>query len=1016
MDAMYGEAESAFRAFRERGRPRDLARVFDLTAQELLLVAGHLARGGVEAEELVQQTFLAALERRASWDATRTLVPWLLGILVRLARSERRRRAEERARSSGQVDALTSGAAGPMDRASDAELAEALGAALATLPDAYREVLTLRLVHGFEAVEIAHALGRPLETVKTQLKRGKERLRDALPRSLAALVTLEGDGLTAVRHAVLAAAQGTTAGVGLAAAGVGIMGNKALGAAVVLACAGTLWWIRPSESGGAADGESSPRLVSDGRAMAAELAPAAATASREEVAAADAQPLASAPARLVCRARWESDGTPAAGIGLWLWHTGQGRVPVNEFTWADDAGAAVFEGLPAGKAIVQADRGARSELVLASGENELEVLIPPGVLVTGVVLDDDEQPVADAELWLADPYFTSSSEGTWGARSGADGRFVLRDVQPRRAVAARARGRTPDEAVWVEGAVGEHIEVTLHVGASGPRLRGIVRDERGDPIEDAYLFVGRAIEPRILGRDGMRYSSPPPQCTSTDEEGHFEIDAVPMLDGLPLWVAAEGFATGYADLDREEAAAWLEITLPLAARVTGFVRDAEGLVLEHAEVSVVDARDPRPVSWISGPDWSWGKTWTISDGSFAVEALRPGLAEVRASVRGLGETRATLVLVAGETTTWEAEVLAGDVLAGSVVDERGEPIAGLEVSAACEDAILNPHRLVATSTDEGGRFRFGDAACARYTLHVGVKDSDLHAPLERRAVPAGTEALVIVLPASHRPSARLIGRLVAADGAPFTAESVRLMRTDANGAWRSGGSRSSCAEGRLETGLLPPGAYTVTVQGADPGAWTVGTFELAAGEVRDIGEHVRPEMGRLELELVDAAGASVPSGRFSMRGESDEMGMLLEFHGGRCVREGVQPGAYVLRSFGRELPMISMRLDVRAGETTRATVAFPVAFERWVQFPELRQTNVLECLHTWTCDGEELARGRWTFRALPEPQPPRKLLLPPGRHAVTFTGDDGRSETTTFDVSAATASPDLVVTIRAPFE
>ncbi|MEQ1892900.1 MAG: sigma factor, partial [Planctomycetota bacterium] len=128
---MHGEAERAFLAFREGGRPRDLARVFDLVAQELLLVAGHLARGGVEAEELVQQTFLTALERRASWDAGRPLVPWLLGILVRLARGERRRLGKERERGGGALETLASEAAGPARLAEDAELAAALAGAIA---------------------------------------------------------------------------------------------------------------------------------------------------------------------------------------------------------------------------------------------------------------------------------------------------------------------------------------------------------------------------------------------------------------------------------------------------------------------------------------------------------------------------------------------------------------------------------------------------------------------------------------------------------------------------------------------------------------------------------------------------------------------------------------------------------------------------------------------------------------------------------------------------------------------
>src|SRR6185295_9512836 len=95
---MSGEAESAFQEFQAHGRPRAMARVFDHTAQELLLVAANLARSGEEATELVQETFLVAMQQRARWDGERPLLPWLFGILLQLRRAERRRRASAEGR------------------------------------------------------------------------------------------------------------------------------------------------------------------------------------------------------------------------------------------------------------------------------------------------------------------------------------------------------------------------------------------------------------------------------------------------------------------------------------------------------------------------------------------------------------------------------------------------------------------------------------------------------------------------------------------------------------------------------------------------------------------------------------------------------------------------------------------------------------------------------------------------------------------------------------------------------
>jgi len=87
--------EQHFACFRAEGRADALAAVFDALAPELLLVAAHLARGGVQAEDLVQATFVDAIRGAARWDETRALLPWLLGILARNALAEGRRAARQ---------------------------------------------------------------------------------------------------------------------------------------------------------------------------------------------------------------------------------------------------------------------------------------------------------------------------------------------------------------------------------------------------------------------------------------------------------------------------------------------------------------------------------------------------------------------------------------------------------------------------------------------------------------------------------------------------------------------------------------------------------------------------------------------------------------------------------------------------------------------------------------------------------------------------------------------------------
>ncbi|MGB3970279.1 MAG: sigma-70 family RNA polymerase sigma factor, partial [Planctomycetota bacterium] len=172
--------EALFARYRSTGDVQALAAVFDLLAPELLLVAAHLARGGA-AEDLVQATFLDAMRHADRWDPTRPLAPWLVGMLGNHLRELRRQqqRVPDAARLESRVQA-------PPDAVAEAnESLAAVHAAVERLPRHYRQVMSLRLVHGLELQQIAHSLGVPLGTVKVRLHRGTALLRRALPAGLA---------------------------------------------------------------------------------------------------------------------------------------------------------------------------------------------------------------------------------------------------------------------------------------------------------------------------------------------------------------------------------------------------------------------------------------------------------------------------------------------------------------------------------------------------------------------------------------------------------------------------------------------------------------------------------------------------------------------------------------------------------------------------------------------------------------------------------------------------------------
>jgi RNA polymerase sigma-70 factor (ECF subfamily) len=253
---LHGRSERLFERYRRRGDSAALAEVFDRTAPELFGLAARLAPAPGLAQDLLQQTFLSAIEAAESWDARRRLEPWLVGILVREARLMRRR--ERRVLDPDRL--ATPAGADPAQAAEERDFAHALRRTLEALPARYRSVLELYLWKEMGASEIARELGRTNGAVRVQIHRGLELLRKALPAGFAlagAHDVVSAYGLAEVRAAVLAGAGRATATTGPAlAGGSGEVAGAILGGVVmkawtavvlVLVAGGALWWLRGRE-------------------------------------------------------------------------------------------------------------------------------------------------------------------------------------------------------------------------------------------------------------------------------------------------------------------------------------------------------------------------------------------------------------------------------------------------------------------------------------------------------------------------------------------------------------------------------------------------------------------------------------------------------------------------------------------------------------------------------------------------------------------------------------------------
>jgi RNA polymerase sigma-70 factor, ECF subfamily len=179
-DLMVRVAEDDERAFTELVR-RFQGRVTNLIARVL--------NDRESSDDLAQEVFVRVFVHRRNYRRGSKFTTWLFTIAANLAKNEIRRRVRKRNWFS--LDALqamvndsaiqladpTEGQEPALQRA---QLQEAIGRAIATVPEKYRVALVLRDIEGFAYEEIGQMLRIPGGTVRSRINRARGMLRRKL--------------------------------------------------------------------------------------------------------------------------------------------------------------------------------------------------------------------------------------------------------------------------------------------------------------------------------------------------------------------------------------------------------------------------------------------------------------------------------------------------------------------------------------------------------------------------------------------------------------------------------------------------------------------------------------------------------------------------------------------------------------------------------------------------------------------------------------------------------------------
>ena len=954
-DGRRGGVEAEFEHFRTSGDVDALGRVFDELSPRLLTMAARRSQNAVDAEDLVQATFLQALQHRDSWDGARPLLPWLAGILSHRAQDLGRRGRVRATVPLLSQEALTDISCDPQQLASLEDDRSAVLTAVEQLGEPYSELLALRIEKGLSNQDLAKALRRPEGTVRVQLARARERLEALLPKELrlAGLLAIDGGALRErLRGELLqASAHGLKAGLSPAAvmaAGSGFLGKCLLVLGVLVFIAGLCVQAlmegqadRARRAVGSVARTGGPMGGAEGEEALA-LAVIKLDQGDDRVTGAALQDEPDLRIHVVRGGEAERESAP--GVGVFL-------KPLNRRTpgitaVSDEVGIADFFGLVHGSyALSLGPVAVKPTVIQVVGSQMFEVAVPDGVDVTGQVQDFGEAPVPDADVYRIDPLHDDGA--LWVARTDENGQFTAQDVTAGVEIFARADGHQPSggrrSRPRVRGAAGDVQPMDLQLGARGHSVEGRVLGTDGQPAPFALILVAVDEEAREEpnGLDPIRPADMQATIASgevrdtdsfvvrADAGGIFRTDEV-ARGTVSLFARSwdEPSLVAFATLDvLGQGVARTTLHLERGAEVFGRVMDSEG----HPRSGVPLEAEWKGTPLLGGFEHGSGelamlaRATTRRDGTYSLVGLLPGKTGLRHMIGSSNMPKEERVqLQPRERLEWNPVIPVYTEIRVRGVDQAGMPLAGWEVRCERDPSSIRDRGTLILDSDGRARFTGLSVGERVVTLHPpgGTTGREACVPAVHVAVLPSDEEFVLLFDSTK--ACAINGSIERPEGTPEGEVGCKLQLL--HGEFDDCGSFSVPFGDRFEITSLPAGAYRLQVdreRAGLPRGLLLKEFTLEDGQSLDLGE-LRPERGvTLVLDVVSSSSSMIDVELIRLSRASN--GRRLESILGSpfSLRRGATPsdpirseplahGTYVL-TFGDETHGVQSRLvEVRS--------------------------------------------------------------------------------------------------------
>ncbi len=602
--------------------------------------------------------------------------------------------------------------------------------------------------------------------------------------------------------------------------------------------------------------------------------------------------------------RYAADGTPAVGIAVHceVGQSLQSSIGALRFR-TGKRGEFGFGDLEPGQHRVVADRGGEAWVaVVADKIARVELEVPAGATVVGVVRDMRGGPIAAAEIWLSERNVHDA--GAVAGKSGADGRFELRHVPGERWIGAHAPGYQASALRYLKAQPGETTTVEILLAHDDARVTGQVLMADGRPASGAAVFCRAVARAQwSTAPDGSPQLSAGPRTAVCDGEGRFRVVGLPPGDLVVQARAAESGMGEALVTVTARGVGDVVVNLPRAATLSGRVTENGGPPTKRVVLFVHHTERTLATGWLA----------VEPDGTFS-GPVSPGTVPVQLWQAGHVVMKDELVLVPGETRVWNPVIAVKGFARGRVVDAQGRGLEGFSVAAFADDKWLGE-----TTTSATGEFALDKLDGDRVLLRVGVRpeggaeNSRLTALTQDVTLPV--DALELVIPADRVPNAGARGRVLSPAGAPIEGALVRLGGDGGRGL----ADAKTAADGTFALGRLVPGPYWVTAQHTEHPPLHLGRKELSPGAVLDLGDLTLLAGGTVVASVQRTDGGDTSGVRLYV---NDARGARVGTLVGDAERRSgpLPPGELLLEIGGTGIALARHPVVVVAGQETRVQV------------------------------------------------------------------------------------------------